>query len=141
MSARLFLFYALILFFQAGCGCNGSDEKPAISVQGHWELVKGIRNQKETETLQGVYFQFDADGTMMTNLPVGSEVPVEFELKKNEIHQKTPQPIVYFVQSATDSTLVLTMEMRGAQFEMYLRKAQPPIEQDIQSQPADNNFE
>lgn len=78
---------------------------------------------------------------MTTNLPVGADAPTDFELKKNEIHQKSPQPVVYKIQSATDSTLVLAMEMRGVQFEMQLKKALPPAEtspQDSLSQPSDS---
>lgn len=78
---------------------------------------------------------------MFTNLPVGADVPTDYELKKNEIVQKSPQPVTYLVQSATDSTLILTMEMRGMQFEMLLQRALPPVEaapQDSLPQPADS---
>lgn len=138
-SSLLSVVFALLV---AACGGGGREEKTQISIQGYWKLVKGLRNQRETETLQGVFFQFDADGKMMTNLPVGADVPTEYELKKNEIHQKTPQPVVYVIQSATDSMLVLTLELRGAQFEMHLQKTTPSDEgeesQDDLSQPSDS---
>lgn len=120
------------------CCCAEGNEKIQASVNGRWELVKGFRNQKETETLQGVFFEFSAEGRMTTNLPVGAESPIEFELRKNEIHQKSPYPVVYTIQSATDSTLVLAMEMRGVQFELQLKKALPPVPQDSLFQPADS---
>lgn len=139
MSARPLLYIASCLLFFAAC--DDDNEKIQASIQGRWELVKGFRNLKETETLEGVYFQFGADGKMVTNLPVGADAPTGYELKKNEIHQNSPQPVVYKIQSVTDSTLVLTMEMRGVQFEMQLQKALPPTEpapQDSLAPPADS---
>jgi hypothetical protein len=139
MSAHPLLYIAsCLLFFVA---CDDDNEKIQASIQGRWELVKGFRNMKETETLQGVFFQFGADGKMVTNLPVGADAPTGYDLKKNEIHQNSPQPVMYKIQSVTDSTLVLTMEMRGVQFEMQLQKSLPPTEpppQDSLAPPADS---
>lgn len=139
MSVRPLFFLATGLLLFAACG--GDNEKTQASIQGRWELVKGFRNQKETETLQGVFFQFGVDGKMITNLPIGVDAPVDYALQKNEIHQKSPQPVVYKIQNVTDSTLVLAMEMRGVLFEMQLKKAQPPAEaspQDSLAQPSDS---
>ena len=138
MSARSFFFLASCLLLFAACG--GDNKKTQAAIHGRWELVKGFRNQRETETLHGVFFYFGADGKMTTNLPIGVDTPTDYELKKNEIHQKLPQPVVYKIQSVTDSALVLTMEMRGVQFEMQLQKALPSIEsepQDSLTQPVD----
>ncbi|GAB4494051.1 MAG: hypothetical protein OHK0019_19370 [Saprospiraceae bacterium] len=132
--------FPLLLFVFLACG-NESEKIQTAAITGRWELSRGFRNQKETETLQGVFFQFGTDGKMTTNLPVGADSPTDFELKKNEIHQKSPQPVVYKIQSVTDSTLVLAMEMRGVQFEMHLIKALPSTEtlpQDSLVQPSDS---
>ena len=124
MSPRpLFLLASCLLLMAA---CVDDNPKKTFTIEGRWELVKGFRNQKETETLQGVFFQFGGDGKMTTNLPVGAETLTGYELKKNEIYQNSPQPVVYQIQSVTDTTVVLTMEMRGVLFEMQLQKA-PPI--------------
>ncbi len=122
--------------------CGDDNVGTQASILGRWELTKGFRNKKETETLSGVYFQFGSDGKMQTNLPLGAEIPTDYELKKNEIHQKSPQAVTYVIQSLTDSTLVLTMEMRGMTFEMQLTKAPPPeepIPQDSLTQPTDTD--
>ena len=128
------------MIFLPACGDDAVGTARS-SVVGRWELTKGFRNKKETETLSGVYFQFGADGKMQTNLPVGADTPTDYELKKNEIHQKSPQPVVYSIQSATDTSLVLAMEIRGMQFEMHLKKTPPPVESapnDSLSQPSDS---
>lgn len=136
MSVRPLLLLAPWLLLLIAC--DDDSGKIQASIHGRWELVKGFRNQKETETLQGVFFHFDPDGKMITNLPTGADAPTDYELNKNEIHQKSPQPVVYKIQSVTDSTLVLAMEMRGILFEMQLQKAHPPAEtapQDSLAQP------
>lgn len=92
-------------------------------------MVKGFRNERETEMLAGVFFFFGADGKMQTNLPVGAELPTEFDVKKNEILQKSPQPVTYSIQSVSDSTLVLTMEMRGVSFKLEMQRAMDIPEQ------------
>jgi hypothetical protein len=126
MSAYKLIFIAPCLLFFAAC--DGNNEKTKASILGRWELAKGLRNQKETETLTGVFFQFGADGKMTTSLPVGADKPTDYEINKNEILQKSPQPVTYNIQDVTDSTLVLTMEMRGVQFELQLKKALPPTD-------------
>ena len=142
MFARLYFFITLCgasMVFLAACGDDNVNTQSSIT--GRWELIKGFRNQKETETLTGVFFQFGADGKMQTNLPVGADLPTGYELKKNEIHQKSPQAVTYFIQNVTDTTLVLALEMRGMQFEMHLKKAVPTTEpepQDSLTQPADS---
>ncbi len=135
----LFVVFCLPLLLIA---CEDDTEKTRASLLGRWELVKGFRNQKQTETLEGVFFQFGAEGKMTTNLPVGTEAPVGYELNQNEILQKSPQPVVYRIKSLNDSSLVLTMEMRGIPFEFQLQKvSSPPVEsapQDRLSHPADS---
>ena len=137
-SRSLLLVASCLLLLLA---CDDDNEKTRASLLGRWELAKGFRNQKETETLQGVFFQFGADGKMTTNLPVGADAPTEYDLKQNEILQKSPQAVTYCIQSMTDSPLVLTMEMRGMLFEMQRQRAVLPTEpavQDSLSQPADS---
>jgi len=106
--------------------CEDTSEKTQAAIIGHWELTKALRNERETGTLEGVYFDFYVDGKMETNLPVGADVPVEYEVDKTEILQKTPQPIRYQAVTMEDSLLVLKMEVRGMAFEMHLRRAEPP---------------
>lgn len=107
--------------------CEDTSEKTQAAIIGRWELTKALRNQQETGTLEGVYFDFSADGKMQTNLPVGAEEPVDYEVDNTGIIQKTAHVIHYKVVSTEDSTLVLQLEMRGMIFEMFLRRAEEPV--------------
>lgn len=104
--------------------CIEDGNKNSTALQGRWDLVKGLRNQQETGTLSGTYFQFGADGKMITNLPVGPEVAVEYDLSQSTIQQKSSPPVEYTIRSISDSTLVLSIEMRGMQFELHLRRSE-----------------
>lgn len=115
------LFASLTLF-----SCEDTSEKTQAAIIGHWELTKALRNDRETGTLQGVYFDFGADGMMQTNLPVGVEQPVEYDVDQKEIVQKSTQQIRYQALTLEDSILVLSFDMRGMTFEMHLRRATPP---------------
>ncbi len=103
--------------------CGDDTEKSRPLLNGRWELVKGLRNHKKTETLAGLYFQFDSEDKMLTNFPVGAEEFAAFELRQSEIRQQFPTQLVrYQIKGLSDSTLILTTEMRGVLFEMHLRK-------------------
>lgn len=115
--------------------CEDTSEKTQASIIGHWELTKALRNDHETGTLQGVYFDFGADGQMQTNLPVGPEAPVAYEVEKKTIIQKSAQPIRYEAAMLEDSMMVLKLEMRGMTFEMHLRRAEVPAPVDTLNAP------
>lgn len=114
------LFFWLLLF----SSCFDDHKTISQSIEGRWEIVRGLRNGQETGTLLGTYFRFGADGKMITNLPVGPEAPVEYELGKSTIYQKSVSPIEYSIRSLSDSSMVLGFELRGMQFELYLTKAE-----------------
>jgi hypothetical protein len=125
LVSRLFplgLVLAISLFF-AACQEDTTDKNKAY-LSGRWELYKGLRNKKPTETLAGIYFEFNSNGMMKTNLPVGPEGQVPFELSKNTILQKSNKPVQYEIRQICDTTMLLTLETRGMPFELYLRKAQ-----------------
>ncbi len=107
-------------------GCDYAEKKPEIAaadLQGRWELTRGFRNQRETQTLIGTYFLFSADGKLTTNLPIGIEAPLPYEIAQNTIRHQTSPITTYEVLQHTDSTLVLSLSLRGLPFELHLRRA------------------
>ena len=128
MSGR-FAFIALLFLSSTflWLSCIEDAKSKDYALEGRWELVRGFRNQRETGTLSGTYFQFGSDGKMITNLPVGPEVPMEFELSKAGIRQKGTPPVEYDIRSHTDTSLVLGLTLRSMQFELHLRRADPIV--------------
>lgn len=131
MSVRTIFFGTFCLAVSILSSCT--DDAPEIthSVVGRWELVKGLRAQKQTGTLAGIYFEFGADGKMKTNMPSGTDAAYDYELKKNVILQKSSPELKYQVISANDTFLVLSTELRSVQFDLYLRLA-PPVMDSLQ---------
>jgi hypothetical protein len=124
----------LVVLCSSAClalySCEDISEKTQAAIIGHWELTKALRNDRETGTLEGVFFDFGADGKMRTNLPVGADAPVDYEVDKKTIIQKTAQTIRYEAVTIADSTLVMKMEMRGMTFEMHFRRVEAPMPAD-----------
>ncbi|MBU6340815.1 MAG: hypothetical protein KGS48_04915 [Bacteroidetes bacterium] len=114
----------LCSFVLAVLACGGSKEDPKnrTLILGRWDIAQAFRNQKQTETLQGVYFEFKNSGKMITNLPVGPETEVDYELNRNVLLQKGPKVLEYQVETLSDSVLVLAIELRGLPFELHLRR-------------------
>jgi hypothetical protein len=124
LSTLLLAASSLILgILTLNTGCEDEKTKQQALLTGRWELVRGFRNAKETETLDGTYFRFEEQGKMQTNLPLGAnENAVDFTLDKNEIIQSGPMPIKYTIQKLTDTELILVLELRGMQFEMHMKR-------------------
>lgn len=122
--------------------CNGGGESShptSAALTGRWELTRAYRNQKPTETLAGTYFDFLPDGNMQTNLPVGAESPTPFSLEKEILHQKSQPPLQYTVAELTDSTLKLSTQLRGFQFDLhFIKQLNPPP---VDTVPAQDSLE
>jgi hypothetical protein len=127
----LFLFVAFsVAMAQIACESDSSVQTRTL-LNGHWSIFKAFRNQKQTETLDGVYFNFGENGKMLTNLPVGPEVETDFDFNKNTIRQKGPKVLEYKVVQVSDSILVLGIELRGMPFELHLHKSIAPTAPEI----------
>ncbi len=134
MLFRILPLALVSLFFTS---CENETEKNQAALLGRWQLTKGLRNKNETQTLQGVFYHFGADGKMQTNLPIGAEGPTDYVVVKNEVEQRSAQPVRYTIQQLTDSALVMTLEMHGVPFEFQFRRVSedtPPPTQLLQEQ-------
>jgi hypothetical protein len=128
MPPRLSLFLAATLLCVA---CENKTQKNQASLLGRWEMAEAFRNQKATQLLAGVYFDFGADGKMTTNLPTTAEGATEYVVEKDNITQKTTLPIVYHIAHLSETELVLEVELRNVPFELRLRRApaaEPPFD-------------
>jgi hypothetical protein len=107
---------------------NGKPNYEQTSLIGRWELQKGYRNNKETETLTGTYYEFTEE-TMKTNLtPTTMEQTYKYSYSDNEIKQKGEVPIIYSVDSLTSDFLAMRMTINNYPFMLHLKKAVPPAE-------------
>ncbi|MBK8566268.1 MAG: hypothetical protein IPN76_23750 [Saprospiraceae bacterium] len=107
---------------------SATNQKPEYEkneLLGRWELQRGFRNGKETETLTGTYYEF-SEKTMKTNLtPTTMETTYEYNYSDNEIKQKGEIPLVYAVDSLNADFLQLSVTINSFPFKLELRKSQP----------------
>ncbi|MEL6865488.1 MAG: hypothetical protein AAFP19_13765 [Bacteroidota bacterium] len=130
---KSFICYcSLILAMGFGACTNGetdTSEKTAVKtyetkdLYGHWNVVAAKRNGQTTESLYGAYFEFQDDGTMLTNIS-GEDDETPFEYKEGSLIQNGPQPLNYAVDFQSDSTLMLVLEIQGTKFEMSLLRGE-----------------
>ncbi len=117
-------FLLVGIFTYSACTTEQTPEekdRTAALIQGHWELKTAFRNDKETETLSGIYFDFKSGDKMFTNFNLsGEEKEMTFELKDQSILAGIGNG--YKIESITAENLVLTTKMRGYKFKLDLEK-------------------
>lgn len=136
-SYKTLSFFLLLFLFQPSCKEDtGKTIHKAKDLTGRWELVKGWRNGRETQTLKDTYYEFSEDGQMRTNLsPTMEEVESPFSFSGDEIKQKSDPPFVYIVDSLTDTVLILRLNFNNIPFRLELRRADSEIEPELEPLP------
>ena len=116
---------SLVLFVVLGALSCGKEEDPMLKlIQGRWEIKEAYRNDQATESLADLYFQFEKDGRMETNLPV-SETPAAsaYSLKRGVITQtQGALEIEYQIETVTDTSLVLNTTLQNFPFRFVFSK-------------------
>lgn len=120
---RSALLLPIVLLLPA---CGSEPENQRELLLGRWELANATRNGAPTESLSELYFVFNADGSMDTNLPVpGMAGQNQYKLDGSNLYQyneESPDELSYYIEEAGDSTLVLSTEIRSVHFRFNLRK-------------------
>lgn len=116
---------SLVLFIVLGALSCGKEEDPMLKlIQGRWEIKEAYRNSQATESLAELYFKFEKDGHMETNLPI-AETPAAavYTLKRGVITQTQGElEIEYQIESVTDSSLVLNTTLQNFPFRFVFSK-------------------
>lgn len=102
--------------------CRNNTNKENSSITGNWKVDTASRGGRPTSLLNGVYFSFGQDGKMRTNLPGSPDTFIGYELKAEQIFQKSGDTICYKIKTLTDSTLVLGFEAQNTPFELHLKR-------------------
>lgn len=122
MQLRSVLILVIALVGLGTNSCSEEDQTTRDQLIGRWELVEASRNGKPTQSLDGLYFVFEAEGEMETNLNMQAERG-EFELADDNIRQiGTSIEPNYRIESISDSTMRLYTRLRNVQFRFDLVK-------------------
>ena len=92
-------------------------------VVGAWEVVSAERNGKETETLNGAYFEFGDNGTMTSNY-LGEDETSLFSVNDAMIKQVRPDQseIDFKVEKMIPDTMILATSIQTIPFRFVMRK-------------------
>lgn len=124
MNLRTFypttVFLCLAVAFAA---CSSEQDNTDELLIGRWEIQEASRNGRSTASLDELYFEFYEDGSMRTNISGATET-AKFQLESPLIMQRESKVDAdYSIEEISDSTLLITTELRGYAFRFLLKRA------------------
>ena len=118
-TPRFFTIICLLSFFIQGC-----HNKEAIlnNLSHRWLLDKGFRNEKETDSLAGLYFDFNKSGEVTTHLN-GQDERLTYKLDGEDIIELAGTENVFLnIMELSETKLVLQTDIQGYTFKFVLLK-------------------
>lgn len=117
------LLLSACLFF----ACKNDQSPPAQTFEqnllpGRWEILQAVQNGRETDRMNGLFFEFQTEGRMLTNF-TGVSQEHEYEFDGSQIKQASEPPVTYSVQALSDTLLSMSFSFRESPFQLTLRKA------------------
>ena len=104
------------------CRSEVADDKQD-SILGRWDIQEATRNNRPTESLAELYFEFYEDGTMLTNL-TGESEKANYEVDGERLLQRESQVEPdYLIEELTDSVLIISTRLRNIPFRFRLKKS------------------
>ena len=119
VTPRFFTIICLLSFFIQGC-----HNKEAIlnNLSHRWLLDKGFRNEKETDSLAGLYFDFNTSGEVTTNLN-GQDERLTYKLDGEDIIEIAGTEGVFLnIIELSETKLILQTDIQGYTFKFVLLK-------------------
>ena len=107
----IFPLSILILSFSS---CSNSEPDTSF-LEGKWDVVYAIRNERATTTLEDAYFQFQPDTTMMTNIFAGDQ-RYHYSTEEDGIRQEGDPEVFYKIERAQNDTLILSATINDYRF-------------------------
>jgi hypothetical protein len=102
--------------------CNNNNEEQETALLGRWEIEEAFRAGEATTTLAGMYFKFDSDGQLLTNI-AGSDENYSYEVDNDHILQREGTiEADYTIEELADNRLVLTTTLGNKPFRIVLKK-------------------
>lgn len=115
-----FLFTIILSsFFTQSC-----HNKEAIiqNLSHRWIIEKGFRNEKETDSLSGLYFQFGKTGEVTTNLN-GQDERLTYKLKGEDIVEMNGSTEIFLnIIELSETKLILQTDLQGFKFKFEMLK-------------------
>ena len=115
----LVLFVCVYLYLPM---CNRTPVISPDKLAGRWDIKEAFRNDRPTESMEALFFEFKPNGKMITNL-IGADIEASYELQDDKILQrKSELEADYVIEGFTDTTLTLSTTLRDYKFRFLLHK-------------------
>lgn len=116
------LLWAAVLILCTQIACTSDNKTNEADIVGQWNIAEATRNGKPTESLAKLFFEFQPDGKMRTNI-LGAATDASYKLSNNQVMQReSDMDIDYEVEQLTDSVLIMSTELRGYAFRFILNR-------------------
>lgn len=125
---RLLRVWICVIVITALGSCSSTGAGSPGSVTGYWTITKAYRDKVETRLLADVFFLFNGDGTMRSNLPYSGDALTAYTISGDQLIQQGNSSVSYDIIRHTDSTLVLGFDTNNTRFELHLTLSEQPEE-------------
>ncbi|MEM8584016.1 MAG: hypothetical protein AAGF87_07100 [Bacteroidota bacterium] len=119
-----------LLFLCLACGKDQPQEDAplptdSLELEGRWELIEAKRNNRVTQTFDGLYFVFGPDDQFETNLG-GDESTGKFQYddRAEIITSDVSLPATYLIREHNNGELMLETELEGLAFSFLLSRVE-----------------
>lgn len=88
---------------------------------GTWHIVEASRNDKPTQSLDGLYLTFETEFLLKSNL-LGDTMTFDVHIDGDRIEIQNDRLNHFSVTELTDSTLILETDIQKSALKIYLSK-------------------
>ncbi len=123
-SNNILLRAIFLLGFFWIASCSADKQEVDSRLPGKWQLIEGWRNNRQSPSLENVFFEFFADGNMRSNFNFnGSSEAGTFQMEDRILRQRNGEfELEYTIESISDSILILNTILMEAEFRLLLKK-------------------
>lgn len=117
-----------------GSGCQSFVEAPVWSaypelIPGRWEMVTAYRNERQTQTLDGTFFNFSPQQSFTTNLPIpvgdgsdGGHFVSKFSFAQDTILLSGHLPIQFIIEKLDSHAMIMSTTINEQHFRFDLSR-------------------
>jgi hypothetical protein len=118
------IFFGVIVLLTSQILSSCKDKIEYQDIEGNWTLIRAMRNGKPTQTLENVFFEFNPENRMMTNL-LGIENTFDIVYKYPVIEIKNGSDLEELtVKKMEEDTLHLELRIINYKYDFYLMRSE-----------------
>lgn len=115
-------------------GCQSPVEAPVWSsypelINGRWEMVTAFRNERQTQTLDGTFFNFSKQQSLITNLPIpvnvgpdGGHFVSKYTFVQDTILLSGQLPLQFIIEKLDSHSMMMSTTINQQHFRFDLSR-------------------